>query len=275
MQNPAKLDSKKYTNLMSKKFFDKKYTLEYDKWLESPFLGHIERMQKFFVSKILNFKKNDRILDVGFGTGKYLLYMASHGIRVVGLDYSKEMVRTTKRKIANKKGLKINLVIGDATNLPFKSNAFTKAISINTLAYLVDDVQAISEIKRVITQNAVLDGINKTELRMIYPLISIINSARSLLGKEPIGVYKNYYTVGGLGKKIVKAGMKFSAAYGCGVTLPCLSKDVFGINLPSPFYVLQVFPYTYKLFAALEKKFGDKFPIKYLGTHIMAEARKN
>ena len=111
MQNPVQLENKKYSRYMSKRFFDRKYTAEYDKWLESPFLGHIERMQKFFVSKILKIKKKDRILDVGFGTGKYLIHMAGQGARVIGVDYSKEMARATKRKISNLKRAKIKRFI--------------------------------------------------------------------------------------------------------------------------------------------------------------------
>ena len=274
MKNPVQLRNKKYSSYMAKKFFDKKYSEEYDKWLQSPYLGHLERMQKFFVSKILKFKKSDLVLDVGCGTGKYLLHIVSEGSKVVGADYSKDMIRATKKKVSKFRN-KIHLVLADATNLPFKDNSFTKAISMNTIAYLTDDVKAISEIKRVIKETAVLDGINKTELRMVYPLITFINSLRAVLGKEPIGVYKNYYTVGSLREKVEKAGMRCSAEYGCGMTLPTLSKDVFGITIPSPFHILQVFPHPYKFIASLEKKYGDKFPIKYLGTHIMAEARKN
>ncbi len=274
MKNPAQLEGKKYNRYMSKKFFGSKYSVEYDKWLESPYLGHLEQMQKFFVSKILKFKKIDTVLDVGCGTGKYLLYIATKGPKVVGIDYSKEMIRATKNKISKFKNA-IHLVLADSANLPFKDNSFTKAISINTIAYLVDDVKAISEINRVITTNAVLDGINKTELRMVYPLITFVNYIREVLGKAPLGVYRNYYTVGSLREKVEKAGMKFSAAYGCGITLPALSKDVFGVTIPSPFHILQIFPHPYRFLAFLEKNFGNKFPIRHLGTHIMVDARKN
>ncbi|KJD35881.1 ubiquinone biosynthesis methyltransferase UbiE [Tamlana sedimentorum] len=68
----------------------------------------------------------DSILDIATGTGDLAINLAqTSATKIVGLDISSGMLAVGKEKI-KKKGLtsKIEMVLGDSENLPFKDNAF-------------------------------------------------------------------------------------------------------------------------------------------------------
>src|SRR5271165_14321 len=51
-------------------------------------------------------KVGDPILDIGCGTGRVTLSLASGGYRVVGLDLSREMLQRGERKLKNRVDLR-------------------------------------------------------------------------------------------------------------------------------------------------------------------------
>jgi ubiquinone/menaquinone biosynthesis C-methylase UbiE len=92
-------------------------------------------------------KNNSRILDVGCAKGFMLRDFREKLPNAIlsGLDISEYAIRNSDSLV------KHDLVIGNATNLPFLNNSFDLIISINTLHNLqVDDcVKALKEIERV------------------------------------------------------------------------------------------------------------------------------
>jgi len=96
-------------------------------------------------------KPGDRILDVGCGKG-FLLYDFTKiipGIKVYGLDISEYAIENSKEEIKN------NLLVGNATDLPFEDNEFDFVYSITTLHNLhcYDLDKALREIERVGKKN--------------------------------------------------------------------------------------------------------------------------
>ena len=68
----------------------------------------------------------ENILDIATGTGDLAIAMANtNAKKIIGLDISSGMLEIGKTKI-NKKGLssKIEMVLGDSENMPFKDNTF-------------------------------------------------------------------------------------------------------------------------------------------------------
>lgn len=96
------------------------------------------------------------ILDVATGTGEMAIKLVQGGCnrrRVVGLDFSKPMLRTAYRKILSK-GLsdKIMLGLGDALLLPFKEKLFSASLIAFGLRNIVQKKQALDEMIRVVKQ---------------------------------------------------------------------------------------------------------------------------
>lgn len=62
-------------------------------------------------------KRSVRILDIGCGTGRHALELVRRRYRVVGLDLSESMVRQGQGA-ARREGVTVDLVVGDARELP-------------------------------------------------------------------------------------------------------------------------------------------------------------
>ena len=103
---------------------------------------------KNFFSKELG-EKRLRILDVGTGTGFLSLSLAEIGHEVVGIDLAEGMI-SSARKIADDRGLDLDLMVGDAESLDFDDDSFDVVVSRWVLWTLPDPEKAISEWMRVL-----------------------------------------------------------------------------------------------------------------------------
>ncbi|QQY82173.1 bifunctional demethylmenaquinone methyltransferase/2-methoxy-6-polyprenyl-1,4-benzoquinol methylase UbiE [Tamlana sp. s12] len=108
--------------------------------------------------KVVNIVKNsnpESILDIATGTGDLAINLAeTDATKIVGLDISSGMLEIGKEKI-KKKGLdsKIEMVLGDSENLPFKNDTFdaiTVAFGVRNFETLEN---GLKEIYRVLKPN--------------------------------------------------------------------------------------------------------------------------
>ncbi|NYZ79458.1 methyltransferase domain-containing protein [Candidatus Micrarchaeota archaeon] len=102
-------------------------------------------------------KEGSKILDIGPGTGKYVIALAARGIEVTPLDFSKKVHELIKEE-KKEHDLKGEQIIADAVNLPYKDGSFDGAIFFRTVSFLKrDDVEkCLSEIERVLKNGGVL-----------------------------------------------------------------------------------------------------------------------
>lgn len=87
-------------------------------------------------------------LDVACGSGKLtaeLARIAGAGGRVIGLDFSPEMLEVARRQHPN-----LELIEGDALNLPFEDRSFTASTIAFGLRNLSDPVRGLREMQRVV-----------------------------------------------------------------------------------------------------------------------------
>ena len=90
-----------------------------------------------------------KILDVGVGTGFLSIMLSEMGHHVVGVDLSEEMLNVARKKMKDR-GLKYDLNIGDAEDLPFENGSFDAVVNRAVLWTLPDPKRALSEWKRVL-----------------------------------------------------------------------------------------------------------------------------
>jgi demethylmenaquinone methyltransferase / 2-methoxy-6-polyprenyl-1,4-benzoquinol methylase len=91
------------------------------------------------------------VLDVATGTAAVALAMARrYGCRVTGLDQSREMLETGRRRVARAGlGDRIELVEGQAQTLPFADASFDGVTATYVLRYVEDVPAAVRELARV------------------------------------------------------------------------------------------------------------------------------
>ena len=101
----------------------------------------------------LGLTPDDRVIEVGFGGGDLISRMASVVTRgcIVGVDFSPEMVEScTKRFASLLRAERIELRCASADHLPYGSQYFTKACTVNTLYFWPDPVDPLNELRRVL-----------------------------------------------------------------------------------------------------------------------------
>jgi len=104
------------------------------------------------VAKLFKKAGVKKVLDLGCGSGRHLIYLAKRGFNVYGIDISKHGIKIAKDWL-KKKRLKACLEIGDFyKKLPFKDNYFDAVISIAALHHgkIGDIRKLINEMKRIL-----------------------------------------------------------------------------------------------------------------------------
>lgn len=126
--------------------YQRNYQLEQSYWWFVGVRAMVERLLKLSgMSGPLG-----RVLDIGCGTGALLEQLTERGDQVWGLDNSQEGLQ-----FCRKRGL-TNLVLADATQLPFESGYFDLITAIGIIEHLKDDQAALAEIWRVLKPRGVV-----------------------------------------------------------------------------------------------------------------------
>lgn len=83
------------------------------------------------IDKFLN--EDDEILDIGCGNGHATLEFASRKkIKIKGIDYSEEMIKSAKKLLSMDSGIlkgEVSFAVGDALNLKETAGSYTKVIT--------------------------------------------------------------------------------------------------------------------------------------------------
>tara|TARA_Y100000031_G_C8123665_1_gene339428 strand:+ start:228 stop:845 length:618 start_codon:yes stop_codon:yes gene_type:complete len=111
------------------------------------------------VIKQMNIRPNDKILDVGVGTG-LALPLYPHYCHVTGIDLSEEMLNKAHKKIKKLTLKNVTLKQMDAMSLQFEDNTFDQVIATFVISVVPDPVKVISEMKRVCKKDSKLVIIN-------------------------------------------------------------------------------------------------------------------
>lgn len=96
----------------------------------------------------MDIRDEDRVLDLGIGTGVSLNYYPDHG-HIVGIDLSDGMLRECRKKIAQRHLHRATVMQGDALHLPFADNSFDHVFISHVITVVSDPFRLIQEAQRV------------------------------------------------------------------------------------------------------------------------------
>ena len=111
---------------------------KYEKWGAYHWKQYADGTKyKAHADRIKEWVKEKNVLDIGAGDG-----LITHLVGARGIEYEAEGVR-----LAQEKG--VDVIRGDAYNLPFEDNSFEAVMMIDVLEHLDDPVKALKEARRV------------------------------------------------------------------------------------------------------------------------------
>lgn len=114
-----------------------------------------ENKIKNLILPLLNLQDNDTIIDIGSGTGILIPYLRKYiknDAQITELDFSQSMINKAKEKFSND----INYLVSNIENTQIKDNTFSKAIIFNSFPHFEDKQKAISEVFRILQNNAII-----------------------------------------------------------------------------------------------------------------------
>ncbi len=96
----------------------------------------------------MNIRPGESVLDVGVGTGLALSSYPPHA-RVTGIDLSEGMLRRARERTIKYNMDWVNLVLGNALELPFEEDTFDHVLLSHVVTVVSDPVRLIEETRRV------------------------------------------------------------------------------------------------------------------------------
>ncbi|HXE75567.1 MAG TPA: class I SAM-dependent methyltransferase [Candidatus Xenobia bacterium] len=126
---------------------------EFNRWAAA---GRGEEMQEEHAAIVagmlaqMEFAPNDKILDVGCGSGWLAAILADKVPQgqVVGMDVADEMVRRARQRYAERANLMF--IVAGVEDIPWDENFFNKIVSVESAYYWPDPMQGCREMFRVL-----------------------------------------------------------------------------------------------------------------------------
>jgi ubiquinone/menaquinone biosynthesis C-methylase UbiE len=113
------------------------------------------RALKSFLDRFLGKK----ILDIGCGIGRWSERITLRKASVVGLDFSKQMIRKAKERVKNNKLENVDLVLASTASLPFVPETFDAILSVTVLQHIIDLStfrSALSDILKIVKDDGLI-----------------------------------------------------------------------------------------------------------------------
>lgn len=131
---------------------DKQLQQEFNQWAAAGRGDDMEEHHSDITDQtipLMDLKLEDRVLDLGCGTGwasRRMARIVTAG-EVIGIDVADEMLRRAEQASSGMKN--VRYVWGSAEKIPADDNAFTKVLSVESFYYYADQGRALDELHRV------------------------------------------------------------------------------------------------------------------------------
>ena len=109
------------------------------------------------LASFLEERKAKRILDLGCGAGRHVIYLTERGFESYGADISETGLKLTKKKLRSRK-LEAEIIKCDIKSIPYVHSCFDASICVWAIYHqkLEEIQETISEIHRVLKKKGLL-----------------------------------------------------------------------------------------------------------------------
>lgn len=121
-----------------------------------PIGSYMRELQERQLEHWLPDKAGLKVLDIGAGTGRTAIPLASAGAEVVAADASEAMLKVAERNAAEA-GVEMKFSTCDVMDLPFSDREFEATICLRVLMHVTEWRQALREICRCCSDRLILD----------------------------------------------------------------------------------------------------------------------
>ena len=133
--------------------------------------------------KLLDIRPDERILEVGIGTGLNLPLYPPH-CRLTGIDLSDKMLEKAQAKIEELGLDNVTLKVMDASALDFADNEFDRALATYVISAVPDPLGVLREMRRVVKPGGVIVILNhfRSQSRVVGALEDLVSPLCTRLG---------------------------------------------------------------------------------------------
>jgi len=123
-------------------------------------VSHLDRFQSIDPA-LLDIGPDDRVIDLGCGTGRHVLELSKIPSNIIGADLSRDDIRAGRYllEIMRRRGEvrgRVHWLQTAGERLPFKDGAFNRVICTETLEHVADDTVLARELARVLAPGGIL-----------------------------------------------------------------------------------------------------------------------
>ncbi len=133
---------------VNREIYETRYTAEHLR-IDTVHDPHARGLIDVRLAYLDRFGRDRDVIDLGCGTGSYLLPAARSARRACGIDFSKTLLAVCRQRLIEA-SLKADLALADIRALPFAGRTFDLAFSYTTLYYVPEVPRAVREASRVL-----------------------------------------------------------------------------------------------------------------------------
>jgi SAM-dependent methyltransferase len=147
--------------------------------------GHYERVAKLIeqgaeeLVALADVRPGEAVLDVATGTGNAALLAAARGAQVTGVDLTPELFEIARARAARQHS-RLELVVGDAEELPFPDGSFDAVLSAFGVQYAPRRETTVAELVRVCRPGGRIAVANWTPTSAAGRYIDLLNDSFGL-----------------------------------------------------------------------------------------------
>jgi SAM-dependent methyltransferase len=143
-----------------------------DLWAE--LWAHLADPARAAIADAAGIGPGTRMLDIGCGSGEFLIQAAERGATVSGIDAAQGMIEIARRRLPE-----ADLRVGPMERLPWPDGAFDLACGINAFQFAADVAGALAEAGRVATRVAICSWARQREA------LDVLDPLQALLPADP------------------------------------------------------------------------------------------